>query len=298
MSTAESAARAPVNSHHITLAALWMGGALLSFAAMAVAGRQLSGQMSTFQILFWRSLCGLIVVSLLLTRYGWHKLGTQRFGLHLLRNLANFGGQFGWFYGIAFIPLAEVFAIEFTAPVWTALLAVLFLGEKLTWPRRVAVLLGMAGVLIIVKPGSDIMHPAALAVLLGAMGYSVAHMTTKKLSSTEAPLSILFYMMLIQLPLGLLPSLTHWTTPTLAMLPALAVIGLTGLSSHYCFTRALKLADASVVVPIDLLRLPLIAVVGAVMFGESLTLSLVIGASLILGGNLFSLLMERRQGRR
>jgi drug/metabolite transporter (DMT)-like permease len=275
-----------------------MGGALLSFAAMAVAGRELSGKLSIFQMLFWRSLFGMVVVCLLLARSGWHNLGTQRFGVHLLRNCANFGGQFGWFYGIAFIPLAEVFAIEFTAPVWTSILAVFFLGEKLTWPRRIAVALGMAGVLIIVKPGSDIMHPAALAVLLGAMGYSVAHMTTKKLSSTEAPLTILFYMMLIQLPLGLLPSLTHWTTPTLAMLPMLVVIGLTGLSSHYCFTRALKLADATVVVPIDLLRLPLIAMVGALLYGESVTLSLVIGATMILSGNLFSLVMERRRGQK
>jgi drug/metabolite transporter (DMT)-like permease len=272
-----------------------MGGALLSFAAMAVAGRELAGKLSTFQVLFWRSLFGLIVVCLLLTRFGWHKLGTKRFSLHLLRNCANFGGQFGWFYGIAFIPLAEVFAIEFTAPVWTAILAMIFLGEKLSWPRRVAVILGMVGVLIIVKPGSDIMHPAAIAVLLGAMGYSVAHLTTKQLSSTEAPLTILFYMMLIQLPLGLLPSLTHWTMPTLAMLPALLVVGLTGLSAHYCFTRALKLADASLVMPIDMLRLPLIAMVGALLYGESLTLSLAIGAAMILGGNLYSLLMERRR---
>ena len=272
-----------------------MGGALLSFAAMAIAGRELAGKLSTFQILFWRSLFGLVVVSCLLIRLGAHKISTRRFGLHLLRNLGNFGGQFGWFYGIAFIPLAEVFAIEFTTPVWTTILAVIFLGEKLSWPRLVGVVLGMAGVFIIVKPGSEIMHPAAIAVLLGAMGYSVAHMTTKKLSSTETPLTILFYMMLIQLPLGLLPSLAHWTTPTLSMVPFFLVIGLTGLSSHYCFTRALQLADASIVVPIDLLRLPLIAFVGAMLYGESLSLGLVVGGSMILGGNLFSLLMERRR---
>lgn len=274
-----------------------MGGALLSFAAMAVAGRELSGKLSTFQILFWRSLCGLVVVGFLLMRHGLGPLGTRRFGLHLLRNVANFGGQFGWFYGIAFIPLAEVFAIEFTTPVWTTLLAVLFLREKLTAPRLTAVVLGLAGVFIIVKPGSEIMHPAALAVLLGAMGYSIAHLTTKKLSATDSPLAIVFYMTLIQLPLGLIPSLMHWTTPTADMIPAILVVGLTALSAHYCFTRALRLADASFVVPIDLLRLPLIALVGALFYGESVQLALMLGGGLILAGNLFSLLMEKRRNR-
>lgn len=272
-----------------------MSGALFSFLTMAVGARELSGALGTFEILFFRSLIGLIAVSLLLTRHGWGQIMTRRLGVHALRNIAHFGGQFGWFYGIAFIPLAEVFAIEFTVPVWTALLAALLLGEDITRPRLIAVVLGIAGVWMILRPGAAVVHPAAIAVLLGAVGYATSHTLTKKLSGFDSPLAILFYMTLIQLPLGLVPALSRWVAPPLTAWPWLVAVGLTALSAHYCMTRAFQLADATVVVPMDFLRLPLAAVVGFLFYAEKIEWWVLAGAAVIFAGSLINIRAERRK---
>jgi drug/metabolite transporter (DMT)-like permease len=262
-------------------AALWMFGALVSFMAMAIAGRQLSVELTTFQILFFRSFVGLVVVVGLLQRSGWSQVRTRVFGKHLLRNIAHFGGQYGWFYGIALLPLTEVFAIEFTIPIWTAILAVLFLGEQMNGPRVLAVTLGFAGVLVILRPGIAVVNAPALAVLGGALCYAVSHIFTKRLSGTEAPLTILFYMTVIQLPLGLAPALPHWVWPTAALWPWVGVVAVTALSAHYCLTRAFQLADATVVIPIDFLRLPLIAVAGFLFYGEPMQIWVFVGAMIV-----------------
>jgi drug/metabolite transporter (DMT)-like permease len=270
-------------------AAFWMSGALVSFMAMAIAGRQLSTELTTFQVLFFRSLVGLAVVIALLQRAGWAHVKTHAIGTHLLRNIAHFGGQYGWFYGIALIPLTEVFAIEFTVPIWTALMATLFLHERMTSVRALAVALGFAGVLVILRPGFTALSPAALAVLGGAFCYAISHVFTKRLSSTQTPLTILFYMTVIQLPLGLLPALTRWVWPSAALWPWVFVVATTALSAHYCLTRAFQLADASVVIPLDFLRLPLIAVVGFLAYGEPLNIWVLVGALIVCAGTLLNL---------
>lgn len=280
--------------HPVLRAVLWMSGALASFMAMAIGGRELSAELGTFEILFFRSLLGLGVIALLLGRRGWRQLRTRRFRLHLLRNTAHFAGQFGWFYGIAFLPLAEVFAIEFTVPVWTALLAATFLAERLGTARYAAVGLGVAGTLVILQPGVAALHPAAAAVLLSAVAYAISHTVTKRLAGIDTPLAILFYMTAIQLPLGLVPALAHWVTPSAAMWPWLVVVGLTALTAHYCMVRALALADVTVVVPMDFLRLPLIALVGLIFYGEHLAWPVLAGATLILAGNFINIRAERR----
>jgi drug/metabolite transporter (DMT)-like permease len=262
-------------------AALWMCGALVSFMAMAIAGRQLSVELTTFQILFFRSFVGLVVVLALLQRSGWTQVKTRVFGTHLLRNVAHFGGQYGWFYGIAFIPLTEVFAIEFTIPIWTAILATIFLGERMNGLRALAVALGFAGILVILRPGMAVVSAPALAVLGGALCYAISHVFTKRLSGTETPLTILFYMTVIQLPLALVPSLPHWVWPSAALWPWVGVVAVTALSAHYCLTRAFQLADATVVIPMDFLRLPLIAVVGFIFYGEALNIWVFVGALIV-----------------
>ena len=262
-------------------AALWMTGALVSFTAMAIAGRQLSTELTTFQILFFRSFVGLVVVLALLHRSGWSRVKTHVFGTHLLRNVAHFGGQYGWFYGIAFIPLSEVFAIEFTVPIWTAILATLFLGERMNGLRILAVALGFVGILVILRPGMAVVSAPAIAVLGGAMCYAISHVFTKRLSGTETPLTILFYMTVIQLPLGLAPALPHWVWPPAALWPWVGVVAVTALSAHYCLTRAFQLADATVVMPMDFLRLPLIAVVGFLFYGETLKTWVFVGALIV-----------------
>jgi drug/metabolite transporter (DMT)-like permease len=279
--------------NHAVIAALWMSGTLVSFMAMAIGGRQLSGQLTTFQILFFRSIIGLLIISFLVWRSDRKQIFTSHFRIHALRNIAHFGGQFGWFYGIAYIPLAEVFALEFTVPVWTAVLATVLLGEQITRARVTAITCGVLGVVFILRPGMAVVHAASLAVLGSALGYALSHTLTRRLAQVDTPLTILFYMTLIQLPLGFVTSIFDWNTPSAAMLPWIFVVGVTALSGHYCMARALALADAIVVVPMDFLRLPLIAGIGAIFYGEPLDWLVLAGGGLMFTGNLVNIQAEK-----
>jgi drug/metabolite transporter (DMT)-like permease len=266
-----------------------MSGALASFMAMAISGRELSSELSTFQILFFRSLVGLAVIAVLVQRAGWARIRTRAFGTHLLRNLAHFGGQYGWFTGLALIPLTEVFAIEFTMPIWTALLATLMLGERMNRVRFLAVAIGFFGILVVLRPGVAAVSAGALAVLAAAFAYALSHTLTKRLSGTDAPIAILFYMTAIQLPLGLIPALPGWVWPSASAWPWVVLVATTALSAHYCLTRALQLADASFVVPLDFLRLPLIAVVGLLFYGEPLDTWVLVGAAIVFAASWLNL---------
>jgi len=278
-------------------AAAWMGGALTSFIAMAVSGRVLSADMGIFQLLFCRSVVGLVVVVTLLSRSGWHQLHWRGAGWHGLRNTVHFAGQFGWFYGLAHIPLGAVIALEFTAPIWTALMAALLLGERFTTPRVLALALGFGGMLLILRPGMAVVDTASLAVLAAAFCYAMTYILTKRLVARGAtPLSVLFWMTAVQLPMALLPALPGWQPLTLAGLPWIVVLGVTALSAHYCLSRALSLADASVVIPLDFLRLPLAALVGWAVWGEQLEWFVFAGGLLMLAGNLTNLHAERKTG--
>ena len=265
--------------HPAVRASFWMMGALTSFMAMAVSGRELSTELGTFQILFVRSAIGLVIVSVLILNSGGGQIRTPIPGQHLVRNLAHFAGQFGWFYGIAYLSLAEVFAIEFTVPIWTAILATYLLGERMTRARLSAVVFGVAGMLIILRPG---LVPLTTPTLV------------RRLALVDPPLTILFYMSIIQLPMSLLPALNAWVNPSPALWPWLLVVGVTGLSAHYCMARALKLADATVVVPMDFMRLPLIALVGFLVYGEPLNIYVLAGAAVMLIGNLINVRAEQR----
>jgi drug/metabolite transporter (DMT)-like permease len=271
-----------------------MGGALLSFSLMAVAVRELLHAFGNFEILFLRSFVSLAVMLALLPRFGAGALRTRRFGLHVVRNLFHFGGQYAWVYAIGLLPLATVFAIEFTMPVWTAVLAMLILGERLNRGRIVMLALGLAGILIIVKPGVEPVSQAALVMLVGSFAYAATMIATKRLAGNDTAFAVLFYMSAIQVPLGLLPALPGWVTPSLADLPWIVAVGASGLIAHFCLTRALRAADAIVVVPIDFLRLPLIAVVGMLFYGEPLEFSILLGAAVIFAGTYFSIWRESR----
>jgi drug/metabolite transporter (DMT)-like permease len=254
--------------------ALWMGGAVVSFSMMAIAVRELLRTLGVFEILFLRSLVSLALLAAVLPVTGWQALRTRRFGLHVVRNLFHFGGQYAWVYAIAGLPLATVFAIEFTMPVWAALLAIPILGERLNRGRVIMLILGLAGVLII----------AYAATMIG----------TKRLAQSDTAMAVLFYMSAIQAPFGLIPALPGWVTPGLAELPWIVAVGATGLTAHFCLTRSLRIADATLVVPIDFLRLPLIAAVGAALYAEPLELSILLGAAVIFTGTYTSIRLESR----
>ncbi|HKU69686.1 MAG TPA: DMT family transporter [Burkholderiales bacterium] len=274
--------------------ALWMVGALSSFSLMAISVRELSSTMSAAQILFLRSFVSVVLVVAVLPFHGLAPLRTRRLGLHVVRNLVHFGGQYAWIYAIGLLPLATVFAIEFTMPVWTALLAMLLLGERLNRGRIVMMVAGITGILIILRPGAAPVSHAAVVMLAGAFAYGAALVATKRLAGSESVLAILFYMSVIQAPIALVPALSGWVTPVLRDAPWIFATGICGLTAHFCMTRAFRLADATLVVPIDFLRLPLIAIVGAVVYSEPVEATTFIGAAVIFAGTYYSLRRESR----
>lgn len=273
-----------------------MLGAVVSFTAMAIAARALLRSMGAFEVVFWRGVVMLLlVIALVPGSGGFGVLRTKRIGIHALRNAAHFIGQTIWVFAIAALPLATVFAIEFTIPLWTALLAALLLGERITAPRAVMLALGIVGVLIILRPGLSFIHPAALLLVFGTMGFAFQFIYTKQLSASEKPISIIFWMCIIQMPIGLAASLPAWVWPTAADLPWMGLMGLSSYTAHYCITRAVKAADASVVVPIDFVRLPLVAAIGVLFYGEPFDPLVIVGATVIFAGTYYSLRRERRR---
>lgn len=268
---------------------------LSSFALMAVGAKEVSDSIGTSQILFFRSLIGLVIVFAIISVVGRETIRTVSIGKHTIRNVAHFIGQYGWFYGIAYIPLAEVFALEFTVPIWAAIIATFLLHEKVNKGRVIAIVLGIAGVLVILRPTIEVIHPAALVVLIGAAGYGLSHTLTRAIVMKDSPLSVIFYMCLIQLPIGFVLSLNEWQTPSGIDWLWLIVIGLTALTAHYAMSKALTHADTMVVIPMDFLRLPLIMLVGLYFYDERLEIMLLLGASLMLLGNYINLRYERKR---
>ncbi|WPZ32613.1 DMT family transporter [Thalassobaculum sp. OXR-137] len=280
---------------NVLKAVLWMMGALVSFTTMALAARELTHEMSVFQALSFRSIICVAVLTAIAAFNRFEGVRTDKIGLHLSRNVIHFAGQFGWVYGLSLLPLAAVFSIEFTVPIWTAIMAALFLGEPFTRWRMISVAMGFVGILIVVRPGAAMIDVAAFAVLAAAMAYAATFVFTRHMASTERPFTIVFWMNLIQLPLGLIPAMTMWVTPSPENYFWIAAIGLGGLCSHWCVAHAMRHADAAVVAPMDFIRLPIIAVIGFMFYDEPWNPYVLAGGVLIFAGNMVNLWGERRR---
>jgi drug/metabolite transporter (DMT)-like permease len=220
---------------------------------------------------------------------GWGQVKTKKIEIHILRNIAHFLGQYAWFYGIALISLVEVFALEFTMPFWAAILAVVLLGERISLKRVLSISLGFIGVLIMLRPGLQIISPAALVVLGAAFLYAFAHTFTKYLSGFDAPAAIVFYMAAIQFVIAIVFCFQDLVWPSLRLLPWTIGVGVFALTANYSLTRAFKLSDLSVVMPIDYLRLPFIALVGFVFYDENPDAWVLLGGSIVILGSWLNL---------
>jgi drug/metabolite transporter (DMT)-like permease len=274
---------------------LWMTGTLLSFSAMAIAIRELSRALGILEILALRSAIGLVILLAIgLARPALLRaVRTRHIGLHLMRNGVHFAAQVAWATSLTLLPLATVFALEFTMPAWTALLAALFLHERLTQSRIGAVVLGFIGVLVIIRPGLQSFQPAALLTLAAAFGYGITLTTTKRLTATDTTFGIIFWMNLMQLPMNLAGSdpLFILKLGTAQIVPVIG-LGIAGLTSHYCLSNAFRAGEATLVVPLDFMRIPLIALVGWSLYGEALDIYVFAGAGLIISGVLWNLRAE------
>ena len=284
-------------THRPLAAALWMGGSILSFTLMAVAGRAVAPVHDTFEIMMWRSALGFGLVILFAALTGrLREVRRDRLGSHVIRNLFHFGGQNLWFWSLTMIPLAQVFALEFTSPIWVILLSPLVLGEKLTRARLIAAGLGFLGVLMVARPDFAHLNAGVAAAAGSAICFAATALMTKRLTRGESIISILFWLTLMQFGLGLGCAALdgHIALPTAQTLPWLALIGVCGLLAHSCLTTALSLAPASFVLPIDFIRLPVIAVVGVVLYAEPVDILVFAGAVIIFLGNWVSLRAETR----
>ncbi len=297
----------------LTRATLWMGLALLSFSAIAIAGREGGRLLTTNELIFWRSVLGVVVLSVLYGRQpgGLGGVRSTHMPLHYARAAVHFSAQYAWLVAVTLIPLTEVFALEFTAPLWVALLAPFFLGERLTAARLGAAALGFLGALIVAEPGllaGRFQLSASLGTLAAAasaVGFAGSMLITKRLTRTDPALRILFWMQVLQatiaaalmLAIGIKTGLwpTSWTGGTaLTTWGWVGVLGIAGLTAHYGLTRAFGLADAIIVAPMDFLRLPLIAVVGASVYGEHVAANVAIGAAIVVAANALNMAAERR----
>ena len=297
---ASAAGREPALAR-IVQVVLWMAGTLLSFSAVAIAIRSLAGAFSVFEILAARSLVGLVILLVLGIAHAplRRSISLRRIGLHVARNTIHFVGQYLWALGVTLLPLATVFALEFTMPAFTVLLAALALGERLTPSRLGVVVFGLIGTLVIVRPGLETFRPMAVLVIVAAFAFAVSLILLKRLTTTETGYAIVFFMNLIQLPLALAGSDPLFLLRIDAVgLVAVLALGFFGLSAHYCIAKAFAVGDASLVVPLDFLRLPLIAVVGWALYGETLDPFVFVGSALIIAGIVWNLHAEARAARR
>jgi drug/metabolite transporter (DMT)-like permease len=277
---------------------LWMIGALLSFSIMAVSIRVLAGALSVFEILAVRSSLGLLILFALAAALPSlrDEMRPRRFGFNLVRSGVHFVAQYGWALGMTILPFATVFALEFTMPVWVTIFAVAFLGERVTASRAAVVVLGFVGALIILRPGLESFRPDSLIILGAAFGFAIFNTMTKKLTTTEGTFGIVFWMNAMQLPMAFLGSDPAFALKLgMAQVPAVLGIGIAGLSAHYCLAKAFHFGDAILVVPLDFLRLPLIALVGWWFFGEDPDLLVFVGAAIIVAGILRNLRAEARR---
>jgi drug/metabolite transporter (DMT)-like permease len=271
-------------------AALWMAGWLSLMLIVTVAGREALRELNVFQVMEVRTIIGFLLLYPLVRRSGgFAAMKTRRPLQHIGRNLIHYAAQLGWFYALTLIPIGQVVSIEFTMPIWTAILAASFLGERMTVWKISAIVLGVVGVFIIVRPATGQVNPGQLIALAAAVGFGISIAMMKSLTRTESTVAIIFWMLVIQSAAGFFPALYVWTWPTPHIWGWVVAIGFCGTFSHFCMARAMLYADAMIVLPMDFLRVPLTALAGWLIYAERLDMFTVLGAALILAGNLLNL---------
>ena len=271
---------------------LWMIGGVFCLTSMAIAGKEISLQIDTFEILFFRSVIGVCIILFFLVKKNLlHEINLKEIRTHLKRNLAHFIGQNLWLYALASITLAEVTSLEFTMPIWIVFFSYLMLNEKLDKYKIISVCIGFVGVMITVRPDIETLNLGLIAAAISAIVFALTNIYTRKLTRTESTLTILFFLTSMQLVFGLITSLLdgQLDIPTNENIIWIVTIGFAGLGAHYCITTALSLAPPTVVAPIDLLRLPIVVLIGVFFYSEQGDIFIYFGASLIIFANWLNL---------
>jgi len=269
----------------------WMLGFIVNISIMAISIRELSFKYSSFEIQNFRNIFSIIVIFIILMVTKHTQLNTFQLKNNFIRNIFHFIGQSAWTWGLTVLPLAIVFSLEFTMPIWAVIIAIVVLKEKITLNKIFFLIIGLIGTLIIFMPDTKYIGFYNIIVLCSAITYAIAHNFTKKLTRTDSILSILFFMSIIQLPFSLIGSFIigniHYNI--MMEIPLIILLTITSLLAHYSLSSALKYSDASVVLPIDYIRLPLIVFIGWYYYDEIISTNVVIGSILIIFGVVFFL---------
>ncbi len=266
---------------------LWMLVSAAALAGLTGVVRHMSAGLPPFEIAFFRSFFGLLILAPWLMRSGLGVLRTKRLGLYTMRCALGAATMLMWFTAISMVPLADAVALGFTSPLFVILGAALFLGEVVRGRRLGATLCGFAGALIILRPGGGVLDLGAVLVLLSAVTLAGANLSVKELSRTEPVQAIVTYMVIFMVPLTFIPALLVWQTPTPAQLAELIGLAAVATVGNYAMTRAVAVADASAVMPYDYARLPFVALIGFFVFGETSDTATWIGAGVIAVASLY-----------
>jgi drug/metabolite transporter (DMT)-like permease len=274
---------------------LWMILSSMFYALIYVVVRGLSESFDVNQIVFFRAVLGSAFMLPWLFTVGLGALRTSKMGLYLWRMFFSYIGAVAWMYGIAGMPLADANALMFTMPLFTLVLAVIWLAERPGLHRWSATVVGFAGALIILRPGVIEVSFAALATLFAAATFSAALIGSKKLTATENPNAMVFYLYTLMIPCAAVGAWFNWTPPGLDDVPLLLALGICTVGAQQCQTRAFQAAPASLVVIVNYVQLPLIALMGWMVFGQSTDLWTWIGAAVICSSTYY---VSYREGRR
>jgi drug/metabolite transporter (DMT)-like permease len=266
----------------------------LVFAAMHTAIRHATQHLSGVEVAFFRNLFGLFVIAPLLVRYGPALFHTQKLGLHLLRAVINAVSMVAFFVGLSMTPIARATALAFTAPLFTALFSALFLGEVFRWRRWTAILVGFFGALVILRPGWQAIDTGSLLVVVSSLLWSIAMIDIKVLGRTESSRTIAAYVTVLLIPLTLVPALWFWQTPSPDMWVWLIFIGVIGTIGQFVITEAIKLADMTVLMPFDFLKLVWAAFLGMIFFAEVPDTLTWVGAAIVFASSFYIVWREAK----
>ncbi len=269
MSDVVRAAGAEDGSQSAAKGIAWMVVTGLFFVGVTGIVRHLGSDMNPAQAAFIRYLFGIVLLLPVFFKLRLHSGLTQRIGLHAVRGIVHGIAIILWFYAMARIPIAEVTALGFTAPIFTTVGAALFLGEKLHLRRIGAVLAGFGGAIIILRPGVEVIDLGAVAQLTAAPLFAVSFLMAKKLTETDSPTVIIAFMAVFVTLALAPPAMMAWRTPTMEELGWLLLTAVLATAGHYTMTQAFKAADITVTQPISFLQLIWATLLGLYMFGET-----------------------------
>ena len=257
------------------------------FGLMAVCIRLASSQLHAFEIAFFRSFFGFVFVLPLLFRHGPKLLRTDKLGFYIARCAIGILSMLAGFWAIVNLPLAQAIALSYSTPLFVTIGAVLFLGEVVRMRRWSAVIAGFIGVLVIVRPTASDFSTATLIALLAAAISGMVTISIKYLARTDPPDRIILLTTFLWVPLSLPAALTVWKWPSLEIWPWLVMSGALGTGGHYCWTRALKMGDASALAPLSYVQFLVVGLLAWLLFDEQIDRYTLIGAAIVIGASLY-----------